>query len=124
MTEAELRKLKHETLRRFVRDAPGGEVSVIVELDVPAPKVVMRPPAGAADGRLRPRVVAADVDAEVVRRQVEEPRAFLEARSTERPRFLEAAASFVVTVTVAQLAEVARFPHIKAVFPNRPLGQR
>jgi hypothetical protein len=113
-------KVLDEDLRQLVASGDVESVSVIVELDLPRPRVEMD-----SDGRYETvgrraqRVVATDEDRRKSGQVVEEVRGFLAQVAGESPVWLSASRAFVVNVTTDQLENIARSRRVRRISQNR-----
>jgi hypothetical protein len=97
-------------------------LSVLIELDVPAPRVGFRDDPGS--GRRVPAEVLVptpEQQAEIDHRTAEAER-FLQEVLGGSPVWLGAANAFVAAPTGRQLREIASSRLVKAIHPNRRLG--
>jgi hypothetical protein len=97
-------------------------VSVLIEVDVPAPRVGFREEPGS--GRRVPAEVLAPTpeEQEAIDATTAAAGRFLEEVLGGPPVWLEAANAFVAATTGSQLQEIARSRLVKAIHPNRRLG--
>ncbi|HEX2204929.1 MAG TPA: hypothetical protein VHG91_16585 [Longimicrobium sp.] len=113
-----IEKIKDADLRRMASEGTSGPIGVLIELDLPAPRV----------GRVEPgasfasswAVGAADGDDEGERlRRVTQARDFLAPLVGSDPRWLQASGAFSARVSPSHLAAIAECPLIRAIWANR-----
>jgi len=111
-----------EDLRQLASTGEAKPVSVIVEPDLPRPRVEMgsEGPRGPSPIRGRPKrvVPAEDGKSEEV---VEEVRKVLEKAAVKPPVWNSLSKVFAVDIATDQLDTVARAPHIRRISRNRTL---
>ena len=117
MNEDELSKLRSQPLRDAARGKSPERVSVLVEIDMPMPRVELGPKSAA--GAPRPRGFKTGPGEDNARR--ERAAALLKSVLGEVPRYSRSAAAFFVEATGEQLSAIAASPDVKAIHPNRDL---
>ena len=113
----DLDKIRSDELRSAA-DAGGAEVhTVIVELNVPLPRISSSKP---SPGRPSNPIRFEDgepngVDANAIREEI--------AKGVRRPvgRYMATSRAMVVDATGRELREIARLPGVSAIWPNRRL---
>jgi hypothetical protein len=117
-------KIPDSRLRNLAESGSGDQtVDVIVELDVPLPKVVMEKNVYAGDRVVRPIAVEPE-NAEAQReleRKAQEARELFAEITGAMPRWLRSARAFVIRATGEQLRRVAASPLTRTIQPNRRL---
>lgn len=113
-------KTLDEDLRQLVATGEAEPISIIVELDLPSPRVEMGSDrrSGGVD-RGAQRVVATEEDRRKSEQIVEEVGGFLEKVAGQPPVWLSASRAFVVDVTTDRLETIARSPHVRRISRNK-----
>jgi hypothetical protein len=114
-------KLADEELRRLSAKRGPGTLSVIVQLELPRPRVEMGRSERGGVGALRPRRVETESESE--QRSLEDliarARAFLEQLLGKSPVWLGAARAFGVEASGDQLRAIARSPLVRRIYLSR-----
>ena len=122
-----LAKITDRSLRQFAEGQSQNECYVLIELDLPEPKVELgsrstgeRGPTSET-GRIRPFRIVPETEGEQQEkvRRTAHVRDFLTGLLGEPPTWLPAAHTFIAKVTPSQLRQVILGPHVLAVHPNR-----
>jgi len=126
MTEAEFPKqeLGSPDLRELARTGSPDSVSVIIELDVPVPRVEFETLVRQGQEVLVPTGIAPEDDEQrnESARKEEQAVVLLDRVLKSKPHFIRAANAFVATVGGQELRRLARSPLFKAIKPNRKLA--
>jgi len=115
-------KILDEDLRQLAATDEAKSVSVIVEPNLPHPRVEMgsEGPHGPSPIRGRPRRVVPPEDGKSGQ-VIDEVGRFLKEVAGQPPKWNELSRVFAVDIPTDQLDNVARFPHIRRISRNRPL---
>lgn len=117
--DAALEKIRSEYLRREATQTHAKPHVVILEVDLPQPKIKVSRAASGIDAK-RLRVVSADSpDSSKIEERVAETRRSIEKILGKPPdQFFSSSGAFVVTATGEQLRKLARLPSVSAIWPN------
>jgi hypothetical protein len=114
------KKTLDEDLRQLVVRNEAEPVSVIVELNLPRPRVEMgSDPGRGTSGRRAQRVVPAKENPRESQQIIEEVGEFLEKVADEPPVWLDASRAFVMNTTTDQLENIARSSRVRRISRNR-----
>ena len=108
-------------LRQLADEAPKEHVSVLIELDVPGPRIKLDRPARGEMPRWPHGRIESETDADRVRLEqiVTEARRSLQEIVGSEPVWLSASRAFVVDTTVERVIEIARAPFVLRIHENR-----
>ena len=110
-------KIADEELRRLASEQPPDATTVIVEVEVPPPRMKMQP--GRGLGR---QVLAFEPESDEERAHADEAvssvRTLLEEVASEPPVWLAASSAFVATLLPRDLVSLAASPFVRAIHPN------
>jgi hypothetical protein len=107
-----------DDLVKLAREQRTEPVSVIVELEVPRPRVDIRQEGAETAGRPW-RVTSSDEDRMKAQQVVERAREFLADFTDKPPVWLSASQAFVVNAAPDQLATIAASPLVRRISWNR-----
>ncbi len=122
---AVLEKIRSDELRdAAVAEAPRPR-TVIVELDLPMPKLEAAAPLRPdLRGKPRFRFAAPDASAAEAGRKIEASKEDIASITGRLPEtYLSAAGSFVVTANGEQIGRIARMSSVSAIWPNAQRGR-
>jgi len=114
-------KIPDKNLMRFANSDSDVLESVIIELDLPEPKVEFEKVKRRGVETVAPVRVApgTKTEREGMERKVGEARDFLNGILESPARWLSAAQIFIADATPSQLRRIAEFPLTRAIHPNR-----
>lgn len=114
-------KLADEELRRLTDRGGAGTLSVIVQLELPRPRVEIERLERGGVGAFRPRVVETESESgqSSLEDSIAQARAFLEQLLDKSPVWLSAASAFGVEASGDQLETIARSPLVRRVYLSR-----
>ena len=116
----ELKKIRSEALRREAIETDSTPRVVVVEVNLPRPRVERRSQDAAHLG-IRWQIQEGSADTAETDRQIADMRKAIK-RITGKPpeRFFSSSGAFVVTANGKQLQELAKLPAVSAIWPNDP----
>ncbi len=116
-------KLQNPELLRLVSDNSDQQVSVLIQPDLPPPRVdVSRfSRKGVTFNSLTRIVPISTEEQEYANKQIDEISSFLQKLLGTSPHWLRSAQSFVARVPARELLAIASCPKIKAIWLNREL---
>jgi hypothetical protein len=119
-----LEKIQSNDLRAAVAREAEAPRTVIVELDLPMPKLrTVAPGNRHGTGRACFSFAPAETGPEIGARIADSSRHIAEIIGRPPETFLESSASFVVEATGSQIGQIAEMPAVSAIWPNTQRGR-